>query len=380
MMRLFYRSIKSIKVTLVISLVLLLSSCTFIIDHLPFNFFLNSPEIVESYVTENDGDLYLLNLKLKNIKFEELTAITIENEKYQNFNLVNEDNNFTLINFYFEVDFNEEEYLTFTIQGLVINEKLVNLKKDFVVYKSIDNNLINLKKQSVVGIYSPRARTWGSGVVIKEQPITKNNQRFYEYYILTNYHVIKDARGAYPFEIVYDNLDNKLTEGITLVSYEKETADLALLKVITSEQVLTALDDNQLKTYIPVDYAVHDPVFAIGSPSDGNSYDFNQVKGGYILKLDTVVVLKDDKSICKNGCHALQTSAIQGKGSSGGGVFDRNGNLIGLHFAGNDQDHISSEIPIKNILKFLRNYFESELVLIKKGEFSPFILLGNQLQ
>lgn len=378
-MKLFKRLIKSLSLTISISLVLLLSSCSFILENLPFNLFLNEPEILVSYVTEGADNSYILNIKLSNITYDDITAIYVNDVKYQEFtNLSNENDEELLINFIIDVTFNGEDYLVYKINAIEINNKIVNFSNEFIIYKTIDNNIISLKKQSVVGIYSPKSRTWGSGVVIKEKEIINGPKTLYEYYILTNYHVVKDAKGANPYEIVFDNLNSKLTRNISLISYASETADLALLKVVTASKILKALDDEQFETFVPVNYDLYDPVFAIGSPSNGVSYDFNQVKGGYITKMEVNVTLKDDNKICTKGCHALQTSAIQGKGSSGGGVFDRNGNLIGLHFAGNDIDNISSEIPISIILEFLYEYFNVELLTVKKGEFSPFILLDSQ--
>ncbi len=378
-MRLFKRTIKSLSLTLTLGLVLLLSSCSFIIEHLPFNIFLKAPEIMESYVTEDEDNQYNLNLLLNNIAYDEINAIYIEDIKYEDFNKIS-DNEYLLINFLLDVTFQDEDFLIYTISAIEINNKTVTFNKEFIIHKTIDNNIINLKKQSVVGIYSKNSRTWGSGVVIKESEIVKNNKTQYEYYIITNYHVVKDAKGFNPFKIIYDNLNKEINSGIELMAYKNDTADLALLKVITPTKTLTPLNDEQLESYLPVNYSLYDPVFAIGSPSDGKSYDFNQVKGGYILKLNISVTLKDDKKVCTKGCDAIQTTAIQGKGSSGGGVFDRYGNLIGLHFAGNSDDNISSEIPIKAVLTFLQEYFNTELLVTKKEGFSSFILLDSLLQ
>ena len=352
---------------------------TELVNYLPYNFVLNRPDITASYFLEED-DIYYLNLKLTNISIDELDGVYLSNKLYDVFN-VKEENNYLLISFPVEVTFNSEDYNVYQISSLIIRGKPVTFNTKVYVYKSIDNNIINLKKQSVVGIYTPRSRTWGSGVVVKQ--ITTTNllgQTVYQYFILTNYHVVKDDKGSNRFEIIYKTMGQKITKNVELVATKFDNVDLALLKVTLTKPLLVALDDPQLETYVPISFNVHEPVFAIGSPSNGKSYDFNQVKIGYITNLDVTVTLKDDKTICPGGCKALQTSAIQGKGSSGGGVFDRNGNLIGLHFAGNDQIEVSSEIPISAILEFLENYFNSLITSqIKKGEFSPFILLDNQL-
>ena len=142
---------------------------------------------------------------------------------------------------------------------------------------------------------------------------------------------------------------------IELLGYAFNKTDLAVLKVTLREQLLKALDDDQFTTYIPNTTAENEIVFAIGSPAVGDDYDFNQVKIGNVISTDALVKLKDEKEICQGGgCPALQTTAIQGQGSSGGGVFDRDGNLVGIHFAGDDEAKTSSEIPMNIGLKVIK--------------------------
>ncbi len=333
----------------------------------PFYFVINKPEIINSYISEDEDKNYYLNLDFINVEIDELNAIYIDNVKYNDFTIT-ADNLHPSISFLIIIDFENSDKKEITVNKFILNNKTFKTNKTIVVHKAIDNNIINLKKESVIAIetsygsfFSP-SRAWGSGVVfLEKETLNHFGNTIFEYYIITNYHVIRGNKNKTIFDknsytIYYDNMNGKISNNnIELLGYAFNKTDLAVLKVTLREQLLKALDDDQFTTYIPNTTAENEIVFAIGSPAVGDDYDFNQVKIGNVISTDALVKLKDEKEICQGGgCHALQTTAIQGKGSSGGGVFDRDGNLVGIHFAGDDEAKTSSEIPMNIVLKVIK--------------------------
>lgn len=332
-----------------------------ITEDIPFSFVLNKPEIIDGYVTE-DENYYYLNIEVAHIKADEITAIYINNVKYTNFK-TNQEETLTIV-IPLDLTFNEEEILkSLAVNKIEINNKVFTTTLVVIAHKTIDNNIISSVKESIVAIettkrgFFSQSKTWGSGVVFKEVVrFVGGNKPIYEYYILTNYHVVRDGENH---TVYYKNLESKINAyNVDLIKYYYEDADLAIIKVTLNEPLLKPLNDQQFITYEPLEVTIGQAVFAIGSPSVNGEYDFNQVKIGEVTKLSEKVKLTNEQTICKHGCNALQTNAIQGEGSSGGGVFDRDGNMIGLHFAGDKDNKISSEIPMSAILKFIKETFE----------------------
>lgn len=151
----------------------------------------------------------------------------------------------------------------------------------------------------------------GSGVVIAEGG-----------YILTNYHVVASGDTYQILMPSGEKVDAELT------GYDS-AYDLAVLKVISDEYVA------QLK---PVAIGAIDKVYvgstviAIGNP--GGETLFNTVTSGIISSLARNV----DGGNTSRTVEYIQHDAAISSGNSGGGLFDINGNLIGINtlkYAGN---------------------------------------------
>ena len=177
---------------------------------------------------------------------------------------------------------------------------------------------------SVVGVISS-VETWnnftrqatsqtaseGSGVVIAEGG-----------YVLTNYHVVSSCDSYQILMPSGEKVDAEMT------GYDS-AYDLAVLKVTDSEQAaklvpvaIGSLD--KLK--------VGSTVVAIGNP--GGSTLFNTVTSGIVSSLSRNV----DGGNTSRTVDYIQHDAAISSGNSGGGLFDINGNLIGINtlkYAGN---------------------------------------------
>lgn len=138
----------------------------------------------------------------------------------------------------------------------------------------------------------------GSGVILSEDG-----------YIVTNAHVIENLVDEDSIQI---KLYNGKTVGAKLIGYDTRT-DLAVLKINENALPFASLvDSTQL--------VLGQDVFAIGNPLGlGKS-----VSNGIISALE--------KEIYVNRVYltVIQTNAAVNAGNSGGGLFDNNGNLVGI--------------------------------------------------
>lgn len=160
-----------------------------------------------------------------------------------------------------------------------------------------------------------RSRGEGSGVIVDE-----------EGYLLTNFHVIENAR-----QIVVRLSDGRRVFNVELVGFDPIT-DLAVLKIDLSN--LSAMpwgDSDALE--------VGDSVLAIGSPFGL----FHTVTSGIISAKERYNALEDGPTFQE----FLQTDAAVNPGSSGGPLVDMEGKLVGINTAiyGEAYQGISFSIP-----------------------------------
>ncbi|MEX2464047.1 MAG: trypsin-like peptidase domain-containing protein [Balneolaceae bacterium] len=149
----------------------------------------------------------------------------------------------------------------------------------------------------------PRARTVGSGVVISTDG-----------YILTNYHVIRDALR----DGISVTLDDKRSYNARIVGGDPST-DLAVIKI----------DANQLKAAIIGDsdlLEVGEWVLAIGNPFRLRS----TVTAGIVGALSRDVQIINDEYRIES---FIQTDAAINRGNSGGALVNTSGELIGINTA-----------------------------------------------
>ncbi len=139
----------------------------------------------------------------------------------------------------------------------------------------------------------------GSGVVMSS-----------EGYIITNHHVVEDGD---TFSVEFD--DGRIYEAILIGS--DDLTDIAVLQIKASE--LTPVDFGSADSL-----QIGDPAVAIGNPlgQEGGA----SVTVGIISAFNRRVDFADDTSLSG----MIQTDAAINSGSSGGALFDAEGNLIGI--------------------------------------------------
>ncbi|MBM3708092.1 MAG: trypsin-like serine protease, partial [Actinobacteria bacterium] len=177
--------------------------------------------------------------------------------------------------------------------------------------ETIDEKVLDIESllPSVVDIYCKYSIDYegvGSGTVVSEDG-----------YIITNYHVVKDASsitvGNYQFnaEIVFTN----------------ETNDIALIKVNSTYTNIPEFgNSNKLK--------IGEEVIAIGSPFGLSS---TVTKGIVSARRDIInekLQLSETDFITISIPGAIQHDAALNPGNSGGPLFNKNGELIGINNMG----------------------------------------------
>lgn len=175
-------------------------------------------------------------------------------------------------------------------------------------------------------------------------------------YIVTNYHVISNAK-----EIVVSLADGRNVDA-TLVGQDDRT-DLAVIK-ISADNLTTAQlgDSNQVQ--------VGEPVIAIGNP--GGQEFARSVTEGVVSAKNRILLIEGESSF-----NLIQTDAAINPGNSGGPLVNYNGQVIGINSAKNAEpgfEGMGFAIPISDALPVIQQ-------LIQKGYVSHpglLVLIDNR--
>lgn len=319
------------------------------------------PEVTELKIERTEEGQYIFTTTIKNVSKDELISITVDGVTYTTFEII-ERRNLIEAKFLTDVTFEDgEANKQFTVESIRYtrndSEQILNTNIIGNAFKSIDLAIVNQKKISVIGMYNCNpgnvglvCTSWGSGVLFRKDTRQVTDSlipyTIYDYYILSNAHVVQNGS---VFRITYNG--EELDERATVVGVYTQNTDLSILKLTTTVN-LTVLDDDQFDTYEAVPVYKNQTVFSIGSPV--GPVNFNTVKEGIVTKLDVPISLGDESAFCIATCDSFQTNAALGPGSSGGAMFDSAGNLIGIHFAGNEGNTISSEIPMEIVFDAIK--------------------------
>lgn len=198
------------------------------------------------------------------------------------------------------------------------------------IVKKTADSVVEISTESVVtGSFAQQyvQQGAGSGVIISQDG-----------YILTNNHVINGANS------VKVRLRDSTENDATIIGSDSDN-DIALLKVnATGLSPATFGDSNSL--------AVGDYVVAIGNPLGELG---GTVTDGIISALARKVTIEDTQMTL------LQTNAQVNPGNSGGGLFNANGELVGIVNAkqsATEVEGIAFAIPINNVLDILSDLKE----------------------
>lgn len=200
-----------------------------------------------------------------------------------------------------------------------------------IVEKAADTVVEITTEEVVTGTFSQQyiQQGAGSGVVISSDG-----------YIITNYHVIEDAS-----EISVTLRDQTAYTDVKVVGVY-EDGDIALLKISPKSDLKAATFGNSDNLKVG-DYAI-----AIGNPLGQLG---GTVTDGIISALDRKVTIDNETM------NLLQTNAEISPGNSGGGLFDGNGELIGIVNAKNASETaegLGFAIPINDVVDVLSDLKE----------------------
>lgn len=205
----------------------------------------------------------------------------------------------------------------------------------------------------------------GSGVIYKLDRSAGNA------YIITNYHVVYHS----------DSIStNKISTDIDVYLYGQESAgykikakfvggslsgDIAVLKIENSQvikhsnAIVPRIADSEC-------VRVFDDCFAVGNPE---GYGISITEGKINVDLENLSILGADGKTTLN-LRVMRVSAAINEGNSGGGLYNSDGELIGIVCAkrtGDDVDNIAYAIPI-NLAKNVANIIIESEGTLKQNE------------
>ena len=217
-------------------------------------------------------------------------------------------------------------------------------QKGSVVVQSVERLPQNLENVPVTSINIPTvaARTQNSVVEIRTESVT--NSLFLRQfvtegagsgviisedgYIVTNNHVIQDARS------ITVALHDGTTYQAQLVATDSKM-DIGVIKIDASGLTPAILGDSD-------SLSVGEPVVAVGNPLGQLG---GTVTNGIVSALDREIILNNERR------NLLQTNAAINPGNSGGGLFNANGELVGIVVAkssGADVEGLGFAIPVND--------------------------------
>ena len=221
------------------------------------------------------------------------------------------------------------------------NKSFSEFIKEFFYY-DITKTISDECKPCVVSISRDQSAKTGSGVFIQ----IENNSA----YILTNYHV------AYPIEYqekFYINLANDNEKTKTMTAYYEcgdDLVDLAILKIENDENV----NQGKVATFAETNAKDGETCIAIGNThSKGISVTIGNVSKAHDVCEYTAAT--------KRPREVLMHCAYIEKGSSGGGLFNLAGELIGITNAGEsgDTNLQNYAIRIETVMEFLEDFINN---------------------
>ena len=193
----------------------------------------------------------------------------------------------------------------------------------------------------------------GSGVIISKDG-----------YIVTNNHVIEDASN------ITVTLRNGDSYEAKLVGTDADE-DVALIKIEASDLTTAVFGDSDTLKVGDTSIIIGNPLGTLGG----------SVTEGIVSALDRSIVI-DGKTM-----HLMQTDAAINPGNSGGGMFNGQGELVGIVVAksggstssGSTIDNIGFVIPINNVLNILGDLKQYGYVRGKADTGMSFVDITNQM-
>ena len=182
-----------------------------------------------------------------------------------------------------------------------------------------------------ISTVTPLGEGVGSGIII-----TSNG------YIATNYHVVEEAKTITVITSDGTSYDAEYIDG-------DELNDIAVIKI--EARNLQAADIGSSENS-----RVGDQVIAIGTP---HSVDYQgTMTSGYISALNRRFVEQNENGTVKKVLYLIQTDTSVNPGNSGGPLFNRNGEVIGivtLKIAGANYEGLGFALPIESVMPMIQD-------------------------
>lgn len=172
-------------------------------------------------------------------------------------------------------------------------------------------------------------------------------------YIITNYHVIEDARkrDAEVNVILYSGESYTAT----IVGYEANDSDIAVLKIdATGLNPVTLGDSGEIQ--------VGEPVYAVGNPLGELTYTMTD---GMISALDREISNTDAYTGETKTVNMFQISAAVNSGNSGGPVYNERGEVVGVvtaKYSSSGVEGLGFAIPINDAVSIANDIIENGYV------------------
>ncbi len=228
-----------------------------------------------------------------------------------------------------------EEFVGGTIDAETIQKQIYD-----VIEGNGQGNIGITNYTTTDGVEAPHAT--GSGVIYKKVSL-ESGSYLYRYYFITNQHVVENGTSFTA------NFSDGTSISAQLIGKD-ETTDLAVLTFDTNLtfQVVPLGDSEDLK--------VGQFVLAIGNPKGSSLY--GSVNFGIISGLDRNLL--DDDGAVNTISSYIQHDAAINPGNSGGGLYNLDGECIGINsvkYASTDVEGLNFAIPI-NLVKTVISYLE----------------------
>ncbi len=279
-----------------------------------------------------------------------------------------------------------EDFLNAILSVSVESESSVNqaLRSSLKVYTEFTESY-----RSFQGIITDTALYMGAAVVYSiESDYT---------YLITNYHVIYDTSASteskiakkitcylYGSEAEPISSGQKDEDGCTVYDYGEyaiecsyvggcAAADIAVLKTETA--TIQAVNEDVQAVEFAQSYQVGQTAIAVGNP---NGEGISVTEG--IVSVDNEFIQLSVDGTTRDYRSIRIDTALYG-GNSGGGLFDKDGKLIGIANAGNgDDQNINYAVPlsiVKNVAESILYYGERGETQIKKLTFGVTVSSEN---
>lgn len=245
-------------------------------------------------------------------------------------------------------------------------DKDITIEEFFENYANIIININPIKSatnkaiQSAVSIFTEETSIYGTSVYAGAGVIYRMENDYT--YIITNYHVTHNSNSItsslaskimiYQYgeneQVAKDNAGNILyDESAIECEYVggSDRYDIAVIKAPTSS-ILTN-NPNACAVEVASSYALADTVIAIGNPSGGG---LSVTQGIVSVVSETISMYYEDNYYYKN-LRVMRIDAAVNGGNSGGGLFNSNGELVGIvnaKVSSTDIENIAYAIPADN--------------------------------